>query len=365
MNNAATGAVAKIKTSLAGTLTSGSVSTNVILSLDSTAKELGAMIPPGGFIKEEYGFTVPPTFRGRATLEIGELHQVVTLEIRPEATDQASPPAVSPVASTPAANASKTAPLVDAISNNIRSHLSGYEPIYFILGSYPAAEFQYSVKYKVLNIENHQNPLDHLYFEFTQTSLWDLISPDPSFYDTSYKPSVFLYYTNVAVGKYADHFNLDLQGGAEHESNGRGGTGERSLYTAYLQPTATLHLPDHFDLTFQPRARTYFWLGQYNPDIADYRGYADLLGALTWHDPNSPEEIQFATKFQIGDEGAHPGLKFDLRFNLALIPYLGQFNPTLQVQYFTGYGQSLRQYNQDSHAFRVGLCLWYDDFLSK
>jgi len=45
-----------------------------------------------------------------------------------------------------------------------------------------------------------------------------------------------------------------------------------------------------------------------------------------------------------------------LRFNL---PHRSHFNPAIQLQYFTGYGQTLRQYDQTSHAFRAGLCIWY------
>ena len=252
-----------------------------------------------------------------------------------------------------------TTPVSAGYLGFLTNHLSTYEPIYFILGSYPAAEFQYSVKYKVLNIENHQNPLDHLYFEFTQTSLWDLISPDPSFYDTSYKPSVFLFYTNILQSASSKPFQFDLQGGTEHESNGQGGTLERSLYSGYLQPTATIGLPENLELMFQPRARFFYFVGSNNPDIAQYRGYADLLTALTWQDPNSDEKIQFSTKLRIGDTGTHLGLQFDLRFNLTDLGLFHAFNPTIQVQYFTGYGQNLLQYNQSSQDIRAGLCLWY------
>ena len=103
----------------------------------------------------------------------------------------------------------------------------------------------------------------------------------------------------------------------------------------------------------------YFDVGNNNPDIASYRGYGDLRAALTWTDPNSLEKIQFAAKLETGDEGRHDGYQFDLRFNLAGVPYLDKFNPSIQVQYFTGYGQTLRQYNQSSHGLRAGICLWY------
>jgi outer membrane phospholipase A len=128
------------------------------------------------------------------------------------------------------------------------------------------------------------------------------------------------------------------------------------LNTVYLQPTVRFDLPDHLQLTFQPRAWYYITLSDNNPDLADYRGYADLLGALSWTDPKSGEKVQFATRLRLGDEGSHAGLLFDLRFNL---PHRSHFNPAIQLQYFTGYGQTLRQYNEPSHAFRAGFCLWY------
>jgi outer membrane phospholipase A len=260
-------------------------------------------------------------------------------------------------ATPPSTNAA--APLMDFVSN----HLSYYEPIYFILGTYPAAEFQVSIKYQLISFPSNANPFidffNHGYFAYTQTSFWDLFSRDPSFYDTSYKPSVFFYYTNVFHETLRNHFRLDLQGGTEHESNGRGGSLERSQYTVYAQPTATFYLPEHFQLSLQPRARYYYLLGGNNPDMAAYRGYAELLGALTWNEPGSGERIQLATRFRIGDEGSHAGWLFDLRFNLAGVPVLRAFNPTIQLQYFTGYGQTLIQYNQTSSAFRAGLCLWY------
>ena len=84
-----------------------------------------------------------------------------------------------------------------------------------------------------------------------------------------------------------------------------------------------------------------------------------MLTDLTWTDPKSQERIQLASKIRLGDAGNHAGLWFDLRFNLAGAPFLTKFNPALQVEYFTGYGQTLRQYNARSHGLRTGLCLWY------
>jgi outer membrane phospholipase A len=240
-----------------------------------------------------------------------------------------------------------------ALTTFFDDHIYPYEPIYFILGSYPAAEFQFSLKYKVLDGTCPMNPLGNLYFAYTQTSYWDLLSADPSFYDTSYKPSAFLYYADILPGSSPVH--LDLQGGAEHESNGRGGSDERSLNTVYLQPTLKYDLTPNLLLTLQPRAWYYLSVGSNNKDLADYRGYVDLYSALTWQS-KSWEKIQIASKLRVGDAGWHTGEQVDFMFFLP--PFWGyHFNPAIDVQYFTGYGQTLRQYNVISHGLRGGLSL--------
>jgi outer membrane phospholipase A len=351
---------------IAGQFLCGSNAADTSLTLVSNQATLVNTNHPGDLLKTEYQFQIPSNLSGIVTLEISNFNPV-TLVIRPEVsvatlsplTTAATVPFVVTNQTGKAVRTNSSVPMVDYVRRNLENHISFYEPIYFLLGN-PIAEFQLSLKYQVFSFQNLANPYanvaDHVYFAYTQTSYWDLLTSDPYFYDNSYKPSVFIYYTNLVHGA---RWQLDWQGGTEHESNGRGGSNERSLYTAYLQPTLSLDLPENFTLSLQPRARLYYSVGDNNPDIAEYRGYADLLGALTWQKPGSEERIQFSTKFRIGSEGAHPGLLFDLRFNVAGVPLLESFNPTIQLQYFTGFGQTLIQYNQKSTAFRAGLCLWY------
>jgi outer membrane phospholipase A len=331
--------------SLPGTLTAGSNSFPALL-VSTNRSVAGTVIAPGGFVKQEYSFDVPAGISGSATLDVSNFNSIVVQVVAgaPGAAE------TTPTSSTPpSTNAAARWPVMEFLGR----HIYGYEPIYFVLGKYPAAEFQFSLKYKAFDLADDWNPLGHFYFGYTQTSFWDLISRDPSFYDTSYKPSAFLFYPGLWQ---PSGLRLDLQGGVEHESNGRGGSLERSLNTVYLQPTVSLELPAHFEISLQPRVWEYFALGSNNPNMPDYRGYADLLGALTWSEPKSGEKIQFSTRLRIGDAGDHAGLLFILRFNL---PYRSHFNPSVQLQYFTGYGQTLRQYNETSDAFRAGLCIWY------
>ena len=325
--------------------------TETVLELNST-DAVEAVIPPGGFLKREYFLSVPAILQGQVALDISNYNRVALNIVAPAFTTQATqlpPAAQQPLLLPPRTNQLSRIALV----NFFGSRLSPYEPIYFILGTYPAAEFQFSMKFQFFDFTNRLHLLTNSYFAYTQTSYWDLLSSDPSFFDTSYKPSLFEYFPGI-VSTRNKTFQLDLQGGAEHESNGRGGSGERSIYTAYLQPTFIFGKPGHLQFALQPRAWTYFLVGHNNPDIATYRGYADLRAFLTLKKaPNSWENFQVETRLRLGDGGSHAGYQINLRYKFP------HFGPALQVQYFEGYGQTLRQYNQSAHGLRAGFCLWY------
>jgi|SRR5579859_2879432 len=331
------------------TLVSDSGFSETALLLNTNSTPVQATIEPGSFVKAEYLLDVPLASSGQVTLTVTNYNQLVVLVQQATTVLTLEPKLLSPSIVT-------NAPTNVEMWDFLRSHLYFYEPIYFVLGTAPASEFQLSLKYKLFNSKAGWNPFTHLYFGYTQTSFWSVFSKNPAFFDTSYKPSTFFYYPDVVHNRY---FQFDLQLGGEHESNGRGGTLERSFDTAYLQPTATFGLPYRWQLTLQPRAWFYFLVGENNPDIASYRGYADLRAALTWTSATSGEKIQFATRFRTGDDGSHVGVLYTVRFNLARLPLLRNFNPAIQAQYFGGYGQNLLQYNESAHAFRAGICLWY------
>ncbi len=244
------------------------------------------------------------------------------------------------------------------LSTPFSQYLSSYEPIYFMLGTYPAAEFQFSLKYQVFSFTNRWARYStNLFLAYTQTSFWDLLSSDPSFYDTDYNPEAFIYLPDLLAGGGRKFVQLDLQSGVEHESNGRGGGAERSLYRAYLQPTLTFGRPNNLQFSLSPRAWAYVIdLSRNNPDMAAYRGYADLHAALSWKNARNPDQYyKLAVAYGMGDNGGNSMLKLDL--SVTVLPYI-RFTPRIHVQYFTGYGQTLRQYNQYSHGLRAGISLY-------
>ena len=346
MNNSGNEVHRTFESRLNGKLISPSGTLNIFLDSTAGRGDREVSIAPGAFAKEEYLLNVPATLRGPVSLSISNYNELALQIGEPAAVTQQATQSAPALTTT-------NQPGRTALAKFFDNHLSPYEPIYFLVGNYPAAEFQLSLKFQVFDLTNSYAVLTNLYFGYTQTSYWDLISSDPSFFDSSYKPSAFVYFPGL-WSREDKAIQFDLQAGAEHESNGRGGEMERSIYTAYVQPRITFGRPVHLQFALQPRAWTYFLVGHNNLDIAAYRGYADIHAFVTLKpEPNSWANFQVETRLRIDDGGAHPGIQIDARYKFP------HFNPTLDVQYFEGYGQTLRQYNKEAHGLRVGLCLWY------
>jgi outer membrane phospholipase A len=357
MNNSSNEVSRLFERSFDGKLGSGSGSFETVLSLNTVGNETEVTIPPGGFVKEEYLLDVPATLQGQVELVISHYNELVVQVEAPSPGTSPPPqpgPALPAKESAPSTLSTNGQYVTDRL-HHLSPYLSPYEPIYFVLGTQPAAEFQFSLKYQLFSMPNppHWLPVTDTYFAYTQTSFWSLFSAHAAFYDTDYKPSGFFYFPGVLDFHDEVPARLDLQLGYEHESNGHGGsTEERAMNTLYLQPSLTLGRTNGWQLYLQPRAWVYVFGLPDNPDMPAYHGYADLLTTVAW------KECQLSTFFGVGDEGTHTRLQLVFRYHLPRLFHRFGFDPGLQVQYFRGYEQSLRQYDRVTHAVRAGLSLY-------
>jgi len=329
------------------------------LELRDPAQAGEVKITPGAFARREYLLPVPETVTGQVVVMFPQLNA------NPVVLDTVAPP---PVAGTAVAtNESAFNRLIKHVEPTepgkpfdagrfFKEHISGYEPFYFIAGTKsPNAKFQISFMYQLLNEEGplatKVPALKGFNLAYTQTSLWDWNAPSAPFFDTSYKPEFLYAWERVAGGQPPDWYQLDLQGGLKHESNGKDGADSRSMNSAYLRPTLTLGRDDGLQLTLQPRAWVYLGSLSDNPDIADYRGYADLRAIVGWK-----RGLQLSALGRMGKDANHGSLQLDLTYPMMRI--FGSFSLYLDAQYFTGYGESLLEYNQRSEAFRAGFAIY-------
>jgi len=231
--------------------------------------------------------------------------------------------------------------------------LSVNEPVYFVMGARDGANarFQLSFKYRLFDPESAPARLipflDRLHLGYTQTSLWDLHGESKPFHDTSYRPSFFW---QGALDTHSPWLPSHLRGGYEHESNGKDGSSSRSIDTLFIQPAWRWNLSGDTNLIFAPKVYSYLDKDD-NPDIQRYRGYADWLVRL-----GDERGWMLTTLLRQGTKGYSSG-QFDLSVPLRA-PLFTRTGGFLHFQLFSGYGESLLDYNQRTPPqFRVGFSI--------
>jgi outer membrane phospholipase A len=291
-----------------------------------------------------YNGHVPASALGPVTLRaVGLEANAILLAIRPAQTMAAdsTPEVVDEVGT--------------AASSDVDLGLAGItlnEPSYFILGAKDGmdARFQYSFKYQLFDplgpVAQAFSPLGEIYVGYTQTSLWDLSSDSKPFRDNSYRPSLFWQKTNAGKGLMPETWRV----GYEHESNGRSGTDSRSIDTLFVQPEWRHHYDARHTLAVAPKV--YVYLDKHeNKDIQDYRGYADLN--LRYGDDDG---LLLSTLLRMGTSGKGSA-QADVTWPFKR-PILGKVGGFFHTQVFTGYGQTLLDYNQNADTqIRFGISL--------
>ncbi len=176
-----------------------------------------------------------------------------------------------------------------------------------------------------------------LYVTYTQLSYWQLYANSQYFRETNYEPSLFV----------SDNFlpNWLASLGVVHQSNGRGIPLERSWNRLFLdvsfsgkqwlvsiKPWLLIFRSDSSDL--------------HNPDIADFLGYERIVIAYKFYH----QEISLMFRNTIESGFSRGAIEADYEF-----PIHGKLHG--YVQFFSGYGQSLIEYNHYTNSAGVGIVL--------
>ncbi len=253
-------------------------------------------------------------------------------------TATAAPPAVPPGEPTP--------------FDRFRNAISPYEPIYFIVGNRDGADarFQLSFKYRLLSPDDPARAsfMDHWYFGYTQTSLWDLHSDSIPFVDTTYNPSLF-WSRDVLWESPSRDWWVGLNAGYDHLSNGKNDEDSRSLNDLYVQPSLNYRFEGGSALTFMPRFKYYVTTD------ADMR-YPDYLGRIDWKLRWAQDDgLSLTGLYRQGSEGRNAT---QIEAAWPLRRTFLHMNGYLYAQYFRGYGETLLGYQQKSDpVVRFGIAL--------
>ena len=172
---------------------------------------------------------------------------------------------------------------------------------------------------------------------YTQTSWWQITKKSSPFRETNYQPEIFL---NFASPKYLEQIGVkNLKFGLLHESNGRDGTNSRSWNRAYVQGDLV-----YGDLTISPRVWSVIGEKNDNKEILNYIGHGDLRLSYKLNDQIFSLMLRNNLHFDKTNKGAAEISYMFPIFSSGVYGYL---------QYFTGYGESLIDY--DRHTDKVGL----------
>lgn len=311
----------------------------------------------GEVLHVEYSLDLPDEISGRVVLQLarlaaapGVLDIAKTVPVEedvfsdpfastgPPADPQSAPPAPAPFQ------------YAEAAVQRFRA----YEPMYFLAGTdQPNARFQFSFQYQILNPEgpwaSSVPALAGLFIGYTQSGLWDLEGESRPFTDTNYKPEVAWSTEQLSWLKIPGVAQTGAQVGLQHESNGRDGDDSRTINVVYVRPV--LHFGDARGFEAQIAPKIYAYVGDLedNPDIADYRGYCDLRVSAGW-----AGGFQAAAIGRLGSGGDHGSIQVDLTYPLRAFGD-GNFDLFLQLQWFSGYGESLITYDEYTDALRFGI----------
>jgi outer membrane phospholipase A len=106
-----------------------------------------------------------------------------------------------------------------------------------------------------------------------------------------------------------------------------------------------------YHLTVSPKIYQYINRAGENRDIADYRGYVDLLVKY-----GSPNGWQLATTLRKGTKSWYGSVDAQLSYPLARL--LGDaWGGYLVLGYFNGYGEDILGYNEKRWVARLGFAL--------
>lgn len=205
-------------------------------------------------------------------------------------------------------------------------------------------EAQFQVSVKVPLAVNLFDTVD-IYAAYTNHSFWQLYNDSSApFRETNHEPEGWVQFN--PSWEFFGFKNSANMVGIVHQSNGRGGVLSRSWNRIYAN---FLIERGNFALSIKP------WYripenddDDDNPDITDFLGHSEIRAAYKWE--NHVFSVMSRNNLESGfDNGA---VELSWSFPLWDYPYLKGY-----VQFFSGYGESLIDYDRYVNKIGVGFAI--------
>ena len=206
------------------------------------------------------------------------------------------------------------------------------------------AKFQFSVKFPLL--VNLFNDTFDIYAAYTNHSFWQVYNGEESapFRETNHEPETWVqFHPNWKILGFTNAWNSI---GIVHQSNGRGGNLSRSWNRIYGWFTFER---GNLAMSLKPWYRLPEDVANDdNPDITDYLGHYELSASYKWGE----HVFSVMSRNNLESNFEHGAVELSWSFPLWKWPYIRGY-----ALYFTGYGESLIDYDQYVNSFGIGVSL--------
>ena len=240
-----------------------------------------------------------------------------------------------------------------ALHAYLENAFTPYQPLYFLVDPEPLnAKIQLSFAVmligRAVKPEGSDDVRNGLYFGYTQISFWDLNAESKPFFDNNYHPEVW-WHQGGLPSKWLGVDNLAVEAGAGHESNGQSGDLSRSVNSLMVRPQMRWDLPDDWQIHLTPKLKYPVGDLSENSDITTYRGIFDLT-----FDAARYSGIKCAVTTYVGTGLNRGAFQIDLSYPLTDVTR-GWINCFIYAQWFDGWGESMRAYDERSNRVLLGI----------
>lgn len=217
-------------------------------------------------------------------------------------------------------------------------------------------KFQLSLKYQITrsnvfeDVAYANSVMSNWYFGYTQKSFWSIQKSSEPFRESNFSPELFKEAHFSAWGS-EDRFKFLRFGLYQHESTGEAGVGSHGWNITYIEPVWK-----YGDVSFAPKIWVPFFFSSKekvapdNVDIFDYYGYGEIK--LSY---DQSARWRHNMMYRQGSSSDQYGFQWqtDFAFNL------DNLNPKVFIQYWSGYGESLKDYNNKTNGLLIGISAVY------
>ncbi len=212
--------------------------------------------------------------------------------------------------------------------------------------SYKHVEAQFQVSIKVpLGIDWFNGHMDW-YAAYTNRSFWqvyDHVDSEP-FRETNHEPETWLQFKNDwTLFGFRNSVNAV---GIVHQSNGQSGDLSRTWNRLYAD---FIFEKGRWAVGIKPWTEIFKKYGEEdNPDIDDYMGRGEIRAAYA----NKGHVLSAMLRNQIESDFDRGAVELSWSFPVFRYPYMKGY-----VQYFSGYGESLLDYNRKVNRIGIGISI--------